>query len=134
MEDESPFPRIEPGLQTLLDELKELEPIFHRAAFGSSSEDFARQMTPDYWEIGASGRCYSRDFIVRHLDEHPPVDAENAGWKCADFGLRTLGPDTYLLTYTLAQNERLTRRSTIWRMTGEGWQIVFHQGTVVAAK
>jgi hypothetical protein len=43
-----------------------------------------------------------------------------------------LSEDTYLLTYTLLQdNVRLTRRSTIWRSTPEGWKIVFHQGTIV---
>jgi hypothetical protein len=37
----------------------------------------------------------------------------------------------YLLTYTLFQGERTTRRSTIWERTSDGWQAVFHQGTVV---
>jgi hypothetical protein len=35
------------------------------------------------------------------------------------------------LTYTLHQGARITRRSTIWRRTGEGWKIVYHQGTMV---
>jgi hypothetical protein len=44
-----------------------------------------------------------------------------------------LGPEFYLLTYTLRQPDRLTRRSTIWRRTEDGdWQIVFHQGTPVS--
>jgi hypothetical protein len=43
-----------------------------------------------------------------------------------------LSEDTYLLTYTLLQdNQRLTRRATIWRSTAEGWMIVYHQGTIV---
>jgi len=36
------------------------------------------------------------------------------------------------LAYTLRQEERLTRRASIWRRTAAGWKIVFHQGTVVA--
>jgi hypothetical protein len=37
-----------------------------------------------------------------------------------------------LLTYTLLQdNQRLTRRATIWRSTADGWKIVYHQGTIV---
>jgi len=121
-------------LLPVFEQLRELEPIFHRAAFGTSVEDFERRMAPDYWEVGASGKRYSRDFIVKGLEQHPPVDAEAAGWERSDFGLRRLGPDTYLLTYTLDQKGRLTRRATIWQHVGEEWQIVFHQGTIAAEK
>ena len=43
-----------------------------------------------------------------------------------------IATDNYLVTYTLIQGERITRRATIWRRTIEGWKIVYHQGTVVA--
>lgn len=68
------------------------------------------------------------------LKKHPPADAEEAGWVCTEFGLRRLGVDSYLLTYTLDQNGRITRRATIWQQAERGWQILFHQGTIVAAK
>jgi hypothetical protein len=45
--------------------------------------------------------------------------------------LRRLAEDVYLLTYTLFQPERRTRRATIWQSTESGWKIVFHQGTIV---
>lgn len=131
MVNQSPFARIEPNLQAVFEELRRYEPIFHRAAFGTNAEDFGRVMASDYWEVGASGRRYSRLSILERLEKHPPVDAETAGWVCSDFGLRLLGPDTYLLTYTLDQNGRITRRSTVWRRGVDAWQIVFHQGTVV---
>jgi hypothetical protein len=54
-------------------------------------------------------------------------------WAAKEFRCRRLAGDVYLLTYTLIQNqERETRRSTIWEKTDEGWKIVFHQGTAVA--
>jgi len=53
-------------------------------------------------------------------------------WETSDFECRRLGPETYLLTYTLLQDkERLTRRATIWQHTADGWKIVYHQGTIV---
>jgi hypothetical protein len=53
-------------------------------------------------------------------------------WETRDFYCRKLARDLYLLTYTLLQDStRLTRRSTIWQKTLEGWKIVYHQGTVV---
>jgi len=43
-----------------------------------------------------------------------------------------LADEVYLLTYTLLQGgSRLTRRATIWQRTKNGWQIVYHQGTIV---
>jgi hypothetical protein len=28
----------------------------------------------------------------------------------------------------------VTRRSTVWQKTGEGWRILFHQGTIVTGE
>ena len=52
-------------------------------------------------------------------------------WEASDFRCQRLAKDLYLLTYTLQDGVRLTRRSTIWRRTVEGWKVVFHQGTIV---
>ena len=123
---------IPPELQSVLEELKQREPIFHRASFGVSAEDFDRLMAPDYWEVGASGQRYSRAFILQTLAHNAPVDAEVVGWTCSDFGLRRLGPETFLLTYMLDQSGRITRRATIWQRADGHWRILYHQGTIVA--
>ena len=125
MASESVSHQTAPELLPILDDLRRREPIFHRP-------DFPTIMSPDYWEVGASGRRYSHAFIRETLSQHPPIDAAIANWQAIDFALQVLGPDTYLLTYTLNQNPRLTRRSTIWRNTPEGWQILYHQGTIVS--
>jgi hypothetical protein len=121
------FLRTEPDLLPILDDLRRREPIFH-------CPDFPTRTSSDYWEIGASGRRYSRDFILRHLNVNPPVDAISAGWQMSDHALKRLGPDTYLIIYNLMQGERFTRRSTIWRNTADGWQVLYHQGTAVSAE
>ncbi|KAA6464611.1 DUF4440 domain-containing protein [Acidobacteria bacterium AB60] len=127
------FSTTSPDLRAVLEELKVREPIFHAPGFGSSPADWERSMAPDYWEVGASGRRYSRAFILRHLQEHPPADAEASGWQTRDHSILPLGPDTYLITYTLHQPERITRRATIWQRTGRQWRILYHQGTIVTA-
>jgi hypothetical protein len=123
-----------PDLLPVLEELRRREPIFHTPEFGTTRSDFEKATAPEYWEASASGRRYSRDFILRGLEEHPPVNAASVGWQCYDHALRRLGPDTYLLTYTLRQIERVTRRATIWQSTPEGWRILYHQGTIVSAE
>ena len=55
--------------------------------------------------------------------------------RCANIGrqVREIAPQTYLLTYTLGDGVRLTRRLTVWQGGSEaGWKILFHQGTVVS--
>ncbi len=119
-----------PELAGVLDELRRREPIFHRPEFGSTRADFERMTADDFWEIGASGNRYSRAHVLDVLEQRAPDPAEQS-WITRDFHCRELGPQTYLLTYTLEQGERLSRRSTIWRRHGSDWQIVFHQGTLV---
>ncbi|MGA3131808.1 MAG: DUF4440 domain-containing protein [Terracidiphilus sp.] len=131
-----PFTHVDPKLLPVLEELRLREPIFHTPTFGLTAEEFLRSTAPDYWEVGASGRRYSREFILDWARKSPEhfVDASGAGWRTEDFGLLELGPETYLLTYTLDQNGRLTRRATIWRRYGDGWRILYHQGTITSGE
>jgi hypothetical protein len=124
--------RIAPAPDSILDELKQFEPIFHTRAFGVGRANFERRMREDYWEVGASGRRYSRAFILDWLERMPPVDAEEAGWRCRDWRLLELGPQTFLVTYTLHQGERVTRRSTVWLKVEGDWKILYHQGTIIS--
>jgi len=128
------FTHVDADLLVVLEELRKREPIFHNPEFGTTTADFDEAMAPHYWEVGASGRRYSREFILRSFEETLPVTAAAKGWQTREFGLRRLGPDTYLLTYTLQQKERLTRRCTIWQSTAGRWRIVYHQGTIVTAE
>jgi len=133
MSQSSVFARIAPELMSILEELRSREPIFHTERFGRTVEDFERTIAPDFWEVGASGRRYSREFILQMRSKDKLVDADSTGWKLSGFGLRRLGQDCYLLTYTLDQNGRITRRATIWEKC-DGWRLVYHQGTEVTAQ
>jgi hypothetical protein len=119
------------SLAEVLEALQQREPIFHRPEFGITRHAFEAMTDVNFWEVGASGRPYSREFVVataveRHSKPHEDV------WETGDFHCLQLSSDTYLLTYTLVQNRtRLTRRSTIWRNHADGWKILYHQGTVV---
>lgn len=127
-----PYRIVKPELEGILEELKMREPIFHRAEFGRTRSDFENMMVSDYWETGASGNRYGKDMILDELEKRYASEYKE-DWETSDFGLRELGKDLYLLTYTLIQEgTRKTRRSTIWQSTSEGWKIVFHQGTIIA--
>lgn len=128
---------IEPCLTTstdladILEELSRREPIFHRPELGTNRADFEQMMVDDFWETGASGARYSRQFVLDELERRHAAPQEDI-WETSDFHCRQLAADVYLLTYTLLQQRvRRTRRCTIWRRTSEGWKIVYHQGTIV---
>jgi hypothetical protein len=128
------FAETEASLRPVLDELRRQEPIFHSEAFGLTAADFERRTAPDFWEVGASGRRYSRAFILGNANRVAQVHATISNWEARDHALRRLSADTYLMTYTQLQDKRLTRRSTLWQSTPEGWRILYHQGTIVLSE
>lgn len=113
------------------DELMQREPLFHRGEFGTTRKEFEMMTATEFWEVGASGRRFSREFVLAALEERYARSTEDV-WEVGDFHCLEIAPDNYLVTYTLMQHERVTRRATIWRRAADGWQIVYHQGTVAA--
>jgi hypothetical protein len=120
-----------PELAGILAELIAREPIFHRPEFGATRADCERMMADGFWETGASGRRYSREFVLDELERRRSASHADV-WETSDFVCRHLAGDVYLLTYTLLQDKtRLTRRATIWQHAADGWKILYHQGTIV---
>jgi hypothetical protein len=119
-----------PHLSALLEELKRREPIFHRPELGTSRRDFENMMDASFWEVGASGRRYSREFILDTLENRRSQHVVDI-WETRGFHCLEIAPESYLVTYTLLQGARVTRRATLWRRSTSGWKILYHQGTLV---
>ncbi|HWW99403.1 DUF4440 domain-containing protein [Collimonas sp.] len=120
----------ETRLMDVQDELSAREPIFHRPEHGTTRADFELMMDAEFWEVGASGRRYSRAHVLDILEDRQAKPVEE-NWETRDFFCQEIAPDTYLLSYTLLQDSRTTHRATLWRRTSEGWNIIYHQGTIV---
>lgn len=129
---------IEPRLMTapehlaVSEELLRREPLFHRREFGTTREELEQMTDPGFWEVGASGRRFNREFVLSTLEARYQNLTEDV-WELGDFHCTQIAPDNYLVTYTLTQRARTTRRSTIWRRTVQGWRALYHQGTAVPA-
>jgi hypothetical protein len=102
----------------VLNELTQREPIFHHPEFGTTFQDFENMTDAAFWEIGASGHRYSREYVLAEVVKRyensqyqgilsPPKNT----WQTKDFYCREIARDNYLLTYTLIQENRVTRRS-----------------------
>ena len=71
--------KTEPRLAGVAEELRSREPLFHREGAGVSHEDRMRGTAPDFWEVGASGRRYGRDYVLETLEEATANRRETSG-------------------------------------------------------
>jgi len=127
---EEPSYNIPEHLRSVLEELKSLEPLFHSASVGTTLEQLNAMMAPEFWEVGASGCRYSRAAVLRVLQQRQQNPTEES-WITKDYQVLEIAAGNYLLTYTLEQAGRITRRATLWRQCSSGWKAVYHQGTIV---
>ncbi len=86
-----------------------------------------RWLDPDFTEIGQSGRLWTRSEILDDL-----LTTDQSAYAAAELSephVKELAPNCYLLTYVVHVGGRRSRRSSIWRLRGAQWRMVFNQGT-----
>lgn len=117
-------------VDTIKQQLIELEQLLVQPATRLSAELLNRYLADDFYEIGASGRCFGKaDVLTRLPTETPPVITQQ------DFDCRVLAEGlaqlAYRATIKRAENDAVAYsiRSSIYRFNGEEWQMLFHQGT-----
>ena len=80
---------------------------------------------PDFVEIGASGRRWTRAELVEVMldetDHDEPVARDIEG--------RLIDQDTVLVTYTTVRDGRATHRTSTWVRVDGRWIVLHHQGT-----
>ncbi|MET8171845.1 nuclear transport factor 2 family protein [Streptomyces clavifer] len=103
-------------------ELRLLDPVVR-----VSEELLASMLHPDFREIGTSGRIWDRDTIIGVLTA---ADAPRPGPLTASrMRGERLAPDLVHLTFDTESKGLRSHRSSLWRLTGRGWLLYFHQGT-----
>jgi hypothetical protein len=95
-----------------------------------SPGELERLLAEDFREFGAGGRVYDRKAIIDAL----AVESETS-ITIIDFLLTPLAQDVALVTYRAVICDRdgqpgnYSLRSSVWKRTGDVWQMIFHQGT-----
>lgn len=89
---------------------------------------------PIFWEVGASGKVYSRELVIDTVEKRflKNTEADISKWVISNFECRQLSNDTYMVTSVLEQESRRTRRLTIWRKAAIGWQVAYYQVTTIS--
>jgi uncharacterized glyoxalase superfamily protein PhnB len=135
------------GLQvTLFQELEEVEQRAAREGFRTESDELTRVLdlerelrtrevrrdaarveallSPDFREVGASGRVWDRAGIIEHLsqDDDEPIEMRDAV-------AHAVGDGVVLVSWTSVRGARRASRTSLWRRGRDGWRLVHHQGT-----
>jgi hypothetical protein len=117
--------------KVLLDTLRTLEVALHQPAVRSDRRKLDRLLRDRFREFGRSGGIYTKAEIVTEFAHHPRTYEV---WS-QDFRVEPLSEGLALLTYRSAhingdgELDRHTNRSSLWRLTQDGWKMLFHQGT-----
>jgi hypothetical protein len=93
----------------------------------SSAESLDALLDPEFREVGASGRIWDRESVIRSLA------AEGASTEpIRDEGMegRSLAADLVLLSYLSDSAGRRAHRTSLWRHDGSRWRLLHHQGTL----
>ena len=112
-----------------VEELKRLEETLLRPEVRRSRENMSALLADDFMEYGRSGRVYDKAAILDTTDK--PFDGQLS---LHGFSAKALAPSVALVRYATVLrrsdgNEFHSLRSSIWTRTGQGWRLVFHQGT-----
>ena len=115
---------------TINQQLIELEQLLVQPATRLSAKLLNQYLADDFYEIGATGRCFGKaDVLERLPTETPPVITQQ------DFTCKVLADGLAQLTYRAtiqrveSDSPSYSVRSSIYRLNGDNWQMIFHQGT-----
>ncbi|MCQ0022099.1 DUF4440 domain-containing protein [Streptomyces somaliensis DSM 40738] len=120
----------DPVAAAVAGELRLLEP-----AVRTSREEAARLLDPEFTEVGASGRRWTREEMLAELPAMEGGAADGPRHEVSGMAGVPLAPGVVHLTYETILGGRRVRRSSLWRRAADGtgapWRMYHHQGTPV---
>jgi glyoxylase I family protein len=113
--------------------LLSLEASLFQESIRHSAVDLERLLDKDFIEIGSSGILYDRESIIAALLAESRHDISmfnfRLQWRCSDMALVTYRAE---IRNRASGQISVTMRSSLWRLMGDRWKMVFHQGTLVS--
>ncbi|MFD1715589.1 DUF4440 domain-containing protein [Amnibacterium flavum] len=108
--------------------VKEAEQALLRSAVRGDKEQLASLLSPDFAEIGRSGRRWTSDEIVEALEAEEPRPAPGT----SEWLYNQLGPDLVLVQFRVHRAEGDSRHTSLWDTSGHDGSVMrFHPGTPV---
>lgn len=119
-----------PADTALAAELETLERALHAPQVRGDRASLAALLDEDFSEIGSSGQCYGRDAALQEI----PLERAQVLIESEQYAVRLLAEGLAQVRYRSryhvgGEAQRWVLRSSLWRRHGDGWRMVFHQGT-----
>ena len=118
--------------ENLTEHIKQLETQLLSPDVRKNPVELDKLIDDEYIEIGKSGRIWTKKTVIDALRIE-----QNTKINITDFRLRLISDNIALVTYSAYQNPSSDNpgikslRSSVWKMSGSMWRIIFHQGTIV---
>jgi hypothetical protein len=119
-----------------MDLLVDQERALHQYEIRKNLVEVTRLIHPGFEETGLTGTRYDFDSIVELMQKEEPTKGHIHSQDYTDI---MLAPTVYLLLYRSAwvdefgTRSRFARRSSIWVLNGDQWQLQYHKGTACKA-
>jgi hypothetical protein len=114
--------------------LRTLEERLLNPAFRKDAAAVSALLADDFREFGSSGRIFNKQQIIVELAAEPPGRTISL----EDFACQQIAPEAALITYRTTNPAtdppRTALRSSLWILRDNGWQILFHQGTLLPSQ
>jgi hypothetical protein len=115
--------------------LLELETRLANPKVRKSPQELDRLLADSFVEFGSFGKIYDKQAIKEELGAEQEIRIA-----MSDFRIRALSSQIVLATYSAevreiknsVESHFISLRSSIWQLLDGEWQMVFHQGTMVA--
>jgi hypothetical protein len=112
--------------------IRQLEEQLLESTIRTSADTVASLLADDFVEFGSSGRVFNKQQIVESLQQ----EVGTCRRTLQEFKTKPLGAGVILATYRVSRQAddgeppAMSLRSSIWKLIGGRWQMVFHQGTL----
>lgn len=123
-------------MKTIKNQIRELEEKLLHEDVRSNPEILIELLADDFEEIGVSGKIISRQEVIDWL-----VNKErDIQWSLDNFRVKELSPNVVFSLYEAKKKDisknttRGSMRSSIWKLHGKQWKMIFHQGTQVKSE
>lgn len=119
-------------------ELRALEEQLLDPEVRRSTERVSALLAEDFVEFSSAGVVYDRARILEVLQDEAMLE-DPVSRSIVHFEIVGLGTDVVLTRYRLVrrrspgESTSQSLRSSVWRRTGAGWRMIFHQGTFVSS-
>lgn len=110
----------------------ELETLLLQPEVRSSRAKLDTLLTDDFMEFGSSGLVYHKSDTLQNLT----TATNKVVYEMSDFEAKELSENFVLTTFKTKRIINDTDvvnslRSSLWKKTGDAWQMFFHQGTPI---